>query len=439
MTLVLGNNISKTMKMEKELVFQKDMTSKKNGFSIYSNGIIELKGRILKNSIINIPKEITQWFEIGNRSNILQIQIKSVSAGTHYLNILIKITKIKNGIYIHLSNSSDFQHREIIICQINMINNSYFIPTKKYQKALTLLNSVQLPNVCLLTPIINGGKGNRKFTIYRDKGLLFIKAIGTLTDGGSISLSYQLNHYIKDWFKKSELVIASKDGEETMIIETRIIRQHTGRKPEKCLYFPYCGKRKSITVLFSSPDFELTEIAEKDLQLMSLLECRGLSLKTLKSYSSALGDHCDFSYELLVRNIIKQFATTRDLILLPEVLLNFNNSDENINGNRKIVDVIAVNKRLQFLLLCEIKTSDKTLSSELEYAIADLLHTTRKINKFVYVFPFLFINQDILRLHTHFQITKQYGLSCGVLLIGLSATMNIRDSLDLIIDTMLEY
>ncbi|MHA1640779.1 MAG: hypothetical protein ACTSXA_08760 [Candidatus Heimdallarchaeota archaeon] len=399
-----------------------------NGFRIFSDGKLELWGRVSRNNEITIPTAMLKWVKLAKPLFRVLAQYKLRENKIEFLTDYVRIRKSLYGAYIQFSKSHLFDPGVVLQCVLNLGTN--LLPTKYYREALKLL-SIPLPPVTALEPVISGGKGKRTFKLYRVENYLYLQVRGILKEGYSLYLSGELAYHIQDWFR-SQLVLASIDGGDPLILETRTIRQHSKRKLEKCLYFPYSNAREAITVTFTSPTYRLSTNTLKDLEVKQLLATQGVPIQTFKSNNVMSGTHYDYSFEVFVRTIARQQALKQNWRYFPEVLLQFNLPDENIQGNSKIVDIILVEKREQKILLVELKTSKNPLGSSLEEAIAAILHLKNKFKQQqAAVFPVLFINQDLTRLANRLILTEQYGLSCGVLLFGPHRTLKLHSFAEL--------
>ncbi|MGC9778107.1 MAG: hypothetical protein HZR80_02575 [Candidatus Heimdallarchaeota archaeon] len=437
MTLVLDKKIYSHDEQRGELIYHKEKKVRGNSFSIFSNKVIELKGKLSKSNELTIPKDLFRWVNLKKSPLVLNVKLKSQIKITDYIDTQIELRKNAYGNYIRNLSNHYFTMGEQVQYQIRL--DEFFSPTSLYYKAIELLDNIKLPPPNSIELLFKGGKGKRKFEIYKDsRNILYIKAKGMLKDGGSISLSGEFGYYIKDWFKNTHLVFASKDKEQAIVLESRIIRKDSSRSPEKCIYFPYHGKRKSISFIFSSHEFQLTERALQDLNIKQALVDRGIPISRFKSHSLIIGNHCDSKYETKIRKLTQQISTNQDWINFPEVYVEFNIPNDNNMGNSKIVDNIITERNLQSILLIEIKTSEKHLGSELECAITDLLHTKSKFNR-DYVYPLLFINQDIKRLNKSLILTENYGLSCGIILIGLEKISSLQYSPQKLLQIMIDF
>ncbi len=438
MALVIKNKISSYTKENRVLIYQKEKKIRGSHYSIYSDGTIEIRGKLLSSTKFTIPKDLFQWFEISNPSRIFYVEIKLFPINTYSADIKARFLCEKYGTFIQFLEQLDLKIGEQVLFKLDF-RNSNIKPTPKFHKTLALLELHSLPSIETLTYLFTGGKGNREFSLYKDnRNVLFVKANGTLRDGGSVSLSQELGYYIEDWFEKDHLVYASKDKEEAKIIESRIIRKNTTRHLEKCIYFPYQGKSKPISFVISSHEFQLTRDAIQDFDIKQSLTEKGISISRFKSHSLLIGNHCDYKFEAKIRKIAHQFSSNYDWFNSPEVYLEFNNQNYTIQGNFKTVDNIITERNLLKILLMEIKTSDKNLGSELEYAIASILHTKSMFNR-DYVFPILFINQDTKRLNGSLIITENFGFSCGIILIGPEKASSLQESPQKLLSILNDY
>ncbi|MBN1330504.1 MAG: hypothetical protein JXA54_13600 [Candidatus Heimdallarchaeota archaeon] len=413
-----------------ELLYHKEKKVRGNSFSIYSNNTIMLQGKVSKNRTTTIPADIFRWISITKDNFTTNVKYKSLSQQMEFTKGLVRVRRNIYGCSLQLLEKYQINPGETL--QYFLQLNENLKPTSNYQNAVKLLE-IPLLYVDTFEQLFIGGKKRRKFKIFRDENaIIYVKAQGVLKSGGSVSLSGRLTHYLRDWFEKEQLVIASKNGEEPLILETRVIRKNSSRKPEKCLYFPYYGRSRPITCIFASPDFQLTEQVLKDLKVKQTLQKYGIPLVKFTSHLIMSNDHCDKQFEYTVRNIVQQFATTNYWGYFPEVQLKFALPKEHALGNKKVVDIILAKNKQPSLLLMEIKTSEKTLSSELEWAIADILHTANKFKKQCNLFPFLFINQDITRVNDLVILTEQFGLSCGILLLGQEKIAELKKEPEII-------
>lgn len=137
------------------LIYQKEKKIRGSHYSIYSDGTIEIRGKLLSSTKLTIPKDLFQWFEISNPSKIFDVEIKLFTINIYSADIKAWFLCKKYGIFIQFLEQLDLKIGEQVLFKLDF-SNSNIKPTPKFHNTLALLELLPLPSIETLTYLFTG-------------------------------------------------------------------------------------------------------------------------------------------------------------------------------------------------------------------------------------------------------------------------------------------
>ncbi len=382
---------------------------------IYTNGTIIIEGIATKKGLINIPKVIGEFIKIREMYEreqkiqaVCQVMNESeIREGRINCRLLID----KDSYYLIPRKEEE---KETILgtnvtCVIQGVSEQYY--SNYFRTLEKVRNETQLDPIATLTPIIWGGEKNTKFTIYENtEGQLFIHS-KISKNGSKIFLSDELTRYIEKWHKDQvEHFVCSVNEDLTMVLKAE---SRPGNRPERIfkeLFFYSHDIPEESTIVFTSKHFKLTAKAKHDLALVYELQEKKFQIKQLTT-NWLDGNHKDKKFSNNVWSILEQAFAMEEAKILHEPKLICDSSPE----LTKCVDGLLAWENLVGLI--EIKTSEKVKNTILDEVIGELLYLQSQISK-TNSFSLLFINNEVKTSELRNEITKLYGLTNNIILIG---------------------
>lgn len=301
----------------------------------------------------------------------------------------------------------------------------YFLEIKNIRNATP--GDFDLEGLELIT---EGGRQKAQFEIYRnEENKLFVKTKTSIRKWGKVTLSSELRNHITDFFTYNQLV-CKKDNTKPMIITTfpRVIDKRAVFE----IRFPHFEKtKKETTILFTHPNFHLTEVAKQDYQITLSLREMGYPVKSFYSLFFN-GHHDNYDVEKKMRTLIQIAFSQANYKIHSDVKIAFDSPQENNLGNSHAFDDFILNTNDNSLILVEYKTSfgRKAKYRETDYAIAELFHFQRKLGNTVVLV--LLFNGDLY--NNNKRITRQFGEDINMVLIGKHELMELYQKPSLLIE-----
>jgi len=427
------------------IVFRNEKKERRTEFCIFSDRTIELRGPSCNNGL-HIPSRLYNWYLLPQKKEKkpvyarANITIRSTKNQLkRFNNICCKIyhnsyegyilpleqekcfeaikgaLMTKSQLYIIIPGYVDEQ------CQLSVKNLFY--------SASQLVRTTNLQGISNSKLMVYFHHRNQKVAIHRDQdGEIYIKINARISESGEVQLTKYLAYFIKDWFEKEELFLASK-GHEHPIVVPSIIRKRRDRGGRLCkiLNFPYWGNSKNIEVILSRPKLQLTLQAKLNYQLRCLLQKAKCSIKGLMANTWNVEIHKQKEFAITVKSLLSDiFLDNKNTKKASEVVLNFDSRVHIIpKATNHCFDNLVnteTKKNISIYLFEIISSFNCHKNRAIITEIASLTHFLKKMG--TNCMGILFINGELTGNKKRV-ITDYYGLNSGVLVIGTSILNNI--------------
>ncbi len=446
------NTRTAVVKKNRKLLFENHKRTLGIGFTIFTNSTIIGYTPSFTCKGVRIPLDIGKYFQIPkNQAEHFDIKVTyefaSPSGAEKLVDVISKVylekveypnrKKIKilrSVVYLKPNDVTLYQKlrdREKNSKRIRYTIHNQFKPTNYFLEIRNIRNATpddfDLEGLELIT---EGGRQKAQFEIYRnEENKLFVKTKTSIRKWGKVTLSSELRNHITDFFTYNQLV-CKKDNAKPMIISTfpRVI----GKRAVFEIRFPHFVEAKmDTTIIFTHPNFRLTEIAKKDYQITRSFREMGYPIKSFYSLFFN-GHHDNYKVEKMMRALIQRAFFQANYKIHSDVQISFNNPQENNLGNKHAFDDLILNTNDDSLILVEYKTSFGTNAKhrEIDYAIAELFHYQRKLGKTVVLV--LLVNEDLY--NNNKRLTRQFGEDIKIVLVGKHELMELYQKPSLLID-----
>jgi len=421
-----------------ELLYKQEKKIRGSKLSIYADGTIVLQGKTSKYGL-HIPSELFKWKQLPTKKTddkltvLVDFRHKENKIGE----ALCHIYHNNYECYLRPVNKESIVYQmmkknSVLKCLISdKINEHQQISsTNHFDNAIILRKQLSLPVIDSLDLLFLGGLQETKYEIFSDKEMnLYFRCRGKTNRKGVLVLSSEISRFIQDWLLQDNLCLCSVNDQEPFMISLSSRRRNSTPKIYNELNIPYYGEPKEVTVYFTVLNIQLSEQAQKDIQLKTSLNQIGFNIFAFKSHLR-IGKHYNEEFEHQARGFIEAaFQNVNGFLVLPEVEIITSDNNYILSGRDKyrFDSVIYLpNADVDRLILVEIKTSIEPSNKcgIIESAIAKLFNYKERMGKNKPI-PILIINEDLRYRGALY--TKQFGDLCGVILIGrneLTSLMN---------------
>jgi len=438
----------------KKIVFRNHKKKRGVEFTIYTDSTIELRTVFLNKTYgIRLPNELFKFIHEPSDSEILNMNIfiTSESKNSKLENLKTKVViredaytgkynkkGIVRSVFLKPTESklfsnikSDMKKNSTLVC----VFGKGIRTTNRLNKMIALRKQItgmelESQNFDL---IVCGGIRNSTFEVYRNQqNVLYVKSDTFLYDTGNITISAELEKIIPNIFKLNYFV-CKKDKKQPIVVPIVHREREEGRQVTE-INFPFYTKKKiKTTIIFSHPKFQLSPSIIEDYSYKQTLTGLGYNIKSLHS-NFITGQHWDKNLERKMRAMVRKAFIDKKVVVNSEVQI-FTNSDDNKIGDKHTFDEILLDEE-NTLLIFEYKTSFSSRKhNEIDNAIAEMYHFKRKIGGKTIVI--MIVNGDLFDRGKN--ITKKFGLSNDIVLIGKQELEKMFANPTLLIDRIIDY
>ena len=421
---------------ERKIIFSNFKPRVNVGYTIFTDKTIISSTPAINGYGIRIPAEIGKYF-IFPRHQKEQFEI-NVDYTIKIKNKTLKFLNIKSQVYMKKIEYPNRKNRkkpsdvvfikpiqELILKKFRGFKNrnkktnfelQYQLKPTSFFEEIQKIRMVCAVDFTLegMELVTTGGLQKARFEVYRNKeNQIFVKMQTSIRRWGKITLSTHLRHHIVDFFNYNE-VICKRENNKPFVVSTYQFLK--GKRIVFELRLPHFSKeKKGTTVIFTHPDFKLTEITKRDFEITRMLRKMDFPIKSF--YTPFFnGHHPNHKIEKKMRKLIRNAFSKENYRMFSDVQVTVRSPLENRKGNRHAFDDFIINTLDNSLILVEYKTSftKATKYVEIDSAIAEMHHYRRKLGENVYLI--IILNDDLI-INNEI-ITKTFGLKNNLLLIG---------------------
>ncbi len=425
-------------KRKDQLLFSTKKKVRKTKQQIYSSGLIRFSGPCL-NKGINIPTRLKEWFYFPeNKGESLKVrcdykiqisdknkkQYKNVVSIIKHNGHSCNLKPIKQQEKIEIINWT-FKNKRILHCELSQtLNGKSQLQLKpQFHLANNIIQQLDFKSKLKLKPLISYDYKTKKVSIYQDDyKSIFIKVTGQLDKYSSFYINNHVGQFINDWFKTEEHCYAVLKGKEPIIVPSKIQkRKERGGRVGKTLTFPYYEEEQEVEVVFTSPNYTLTNAALVNQRIRTKLLDKGeIPIKGLLAnvWQTEQHQNKDFAFE--VRYLLQNYTQKNiDFIFVSEVILEADHKNLiNPKGCKHCFDFLIMDdsKAIPSIFLIEtISKVGKGKNRIITQEVAQLSHYKSLLgNNYQTI---LFINEDFKSKQQEL-ITDYYSLLTDTLIIG---------------------